>query len=316
MIYKGFCCNACNPFPLNERVQWPDGCYHGWLVVQADLLARKRVIAEAVRRLTPLMPRNTNTSNMVASSMPRSIATVARSVQQLRQVWQKRNALLVAAVREAHALAVSSMQRELSVHVMQAKARRHAVRTAATIGIEDNLAAGQDAALGRVAAVRALEDRRTALKEMRRRSRSIGCAMAAEGRADTRASRYRAAVQQNADMVVDVADRFELKLQLEEAADEERIQRLGERQAAAQAVREAGFTEAHAAAQAAAAQDAQVGVRAARLAERARWERVGPAGGLWGSKPREALRQPCPVTAIVAAAQNYAPQVCTVHCQL
>eukprot|EP00892_Ulva_mutabilis_P003037 jgi/Ulvmu1/12734/UM095_0039.1 len=274
----------------------------------ADLLARKRVIVEAVRSMPSVMPRSTNTSNSTVPSMPQSIAAAARSVQQLRRVWQKRNMLLVAAVREAHALAAHSMQCELSTHVARAKTQRNVDRTTATVCIRDGLMVGQDAALGRVAASRALEDRRAALKAVRGRSRAIGCAMAAEGRADTRARRYRAEVQRHKQTAFNAADRFERKLEREEAADAERVSQSTQRQAAAQAVREAGFTEAHAAAQAGAAREAQEHVRTARLEDRERCTRVGLAGGVWGGTPREVLRRPCPVTSVVAAAQNYVPE--------
>ena len=280
-------------------------------MLQADLLARKRVIVEAVRRLPAMVPRSANTSNTVVPSMPLSIASVARSVQQLRKVWQKRNTLLVATVREAHALAVSSMQQELSAHVARAKAHRTVSRSVAAAIIRDNLAVVQDAAVERVASVRVLETRRASLKAMRQKSRAIGCAIAAEGRADTRATQYQAAVWQHTCTAQQAAERFERKLQREEAADGQRVVRLAQRQAAAQQVREAGFTEAHAEAQAAATCAASARTCAARVEERAMRERVGPAGGVWGGLPREVLRQRCPVTSIVAAAQNYAMEVCS-----
>lgn len=267
------------------------------------------MIVEAVRRLTPVLPRTTNTSNITPTSMPLSIATVAKNVKQLRQVWQKRNTLLVAAVREAHILAMRSMQHELSVHVRQAKAGRDASRTVAAISIRDRLAVTSNAAAERVAALHALERRRVSLKSLRRVSRSIGCAIAAEGRAETRAARYKATVLQHAHRVEEAAARFENKLQHEEAVDAMHAAHLAQRQAAAQEVREAGFTERHAEAQAASAKMAKAYVCAARLRERGIRELVGPAGGVWGGLPREVLRQPCPITAIVAAAQNYAVEV-------
>lgn len=265
--------------------------------------------------MPPVMARSTNTSSTAAPSMPLSIASVARNVHQLRQVWQKRNTLLVAAVREAHLLAVQSMQQELSAHVAQAKAHRITARAAAAVCIRDNLAVGHNAALERVAALRMLESRRASLKALRQKSRSVGCAIAAEGRADTRAARYKHAVHRHACLAAAAADRFERKLQHEETLDTDRVARLVQRQDAAQEVREAGFTEAHAQAQAADARAAHARVRTARVEERAARDRVGPAGGVWGGLPREVLREPCPITSIVAAAQNYANEVLNFYCR-
>lgn len=280
------------------------------------MLARKRVIVEAVRRVPPVMARSTNTSSTAAPRMPLSIASVARNVHQLRQVWQKRNTLLVAAVREAHSLAVQTMQQELSEYAAQAKAHRAASRAVAAACVRDNLAAGHDAAQERVAALHLQESRRASLKALRHKSRSIGCAIAAEGRADTRAARYKAAVHRHACAMAHAADRFEHKMQNEEAMDTERMSRLAQRQDAAQEVRKSGFTEAHALAQAAEARAARARVQVARAEERNARVRVGPAGGVWGGLPREVLREPCPITTIVAAAQNYANEVLIAYFQI
>lgn len=278
-------------------------------MLQADLLTRKRVIVEAVQQMPSMMPRHTAVGHALAPGyVPATMATMSRSVHTLKQIWNQRNATVVDTIKEARKLALESMHDE----ILTRRAARYNVRCQerahAAAVFAGSSATQKDAARHRAAVVNARKSNSRAAILAKRQARSVGASIAAEAQRATHVDRYMAAKREDELKRQQAEVRWEAKLEEEENADARKLQQLNLKKSAATAVRDSGYTSAVHEVYAAKYQELCEHVARERTKLQQGQAMVGSGGGIWGSCPPQVLLTPYPTTAIVAAAENEAPE--------
>lgn len=260
---------------------------------------------EAVRQMPSMMPRHTDVGHSLAPGyVPATMATMARSVETLKHVWRERNTSVVEAIKQARKLALVSMHREVAARCTARYAARCEEKVQAAAIFAGNADAQQAAAQCRVAAVQARKQHGRAVCWAKARARSVGGSLAAEARAVRHADRYAEIKQSHKRMQQEAGAKWQAQLAREEEVDAARVVQLKHKKAAAAVVRESGYTPAVHQAYADRAHELCDQAATARFALYQGKAMVGPAGGVWGSCPPQALLQPYPISTIVTAAEN------------
>lgn len=298
---------------LTTIVGYPRG--YQLVVVQADLLTRKRVIVEAVQQMPAMMPRHTAVGHSLAPGyVPATMASMACSVDTLKHVWRQRNIAVVDTIKQARKLALESMHDEVVARRAKRYDTRCQERAQAAAVFAGNADAQHDAARCRKAAVRARKQRSRAVCCAKARARTVGASLAAEARAVRHADRYAAMKQAHKRMQQEAEDQWQASLIREEEADVTRAAQFQLKKAAAAEVRDSGYTRAVHQVYADKAQELSEKAASARIFLNQGKAMVGPAGGLWGSCPPQVLLEPYPTSTIVTAAENEEPEQVRATC--
>ena len=272
---------------------------------------RKQVIANVVRSLPALAPRSLKTGHCYKPVYaPLTMATFSELVQQMKLLWKQRNVELVAALRQARALAFTSMRREMAEWRRTQAARRASEHIAANSAIDTAAQQRAGALHARVQAAHGRRARQTGRAAARAAAAATGAAIAAEARAVRGADRYKADRRAEAVLQAQARQKWLAGLDTQERVYEGRAHKIEANVANAAAVRAAGYTQEVHDAQADEWFDKQARAAQLKAMREAGQARVGSPGGVWGAGvPLESVRDPFPMAFVVAASENLPPEV-------